>query len=203
MNYEIVKSVPQNETEELLGVAYFDRATPVLGWDKKTFIMKLNGYIFTGKSDSENQQNFFDMMIELTTLTLVLYKWGILLTNLKSGIFADMIFTVKFGNKRAYFAEEKGQILLRDFETGEEIYKVENYAKSQVAAILLYLYQQEGASVDMVEIESFDEKYVGNYLSFNQERSQEQKGYINYIDEEFKKYKTRLEDLQKIFMDNF
>jgi hypothetical protein len=203
MNYEVVKSVPTNEVNELLGFSYFDAVLPVLGWEKKEFVMKLNSYIFTGKADSENLQKFFDMLIELSTLMLVLYKWGILLTNLKASIFSDMVFAVKVDGEYLYFSEANGKFTLMKLAEDEEVYKVESYAKSQVFAILLYLYQKENVQIDMLEIDGFHEKFIGNYLSFNKEKSMEQKDYINYIDGDFKKYKTRLEELQKIFMDNF
>ncbi|MCV6608109.1 MAG: hypothetical protein OIF32_07855 [Campylobacterales bacterium] len=203
MNYEIVKSVPTEEVNELLGFSYFDAVLPVLGWEKKEFIMKLNSYIFTGKADSENLQKFFDMLIELSTLMLVLYKWGILLTNLKASIFSDMVFAVKVDGEYLYFSEANGQFTLMKLKEDETVYKVESYAKSQVFAILLYLYQKESVQVDMLEIDKFQEKLIGNYLSFNKDKAMEQKEYINYIDGDFQKYKTRLEELQKIFLENF
>lgn len=203
MTLNVVKTVEKKEVVEILGFAYFDTIIKVLGWEKKEFALKFNSYLFTGKVDSANLKALFDMLIELTSLTFSLYKWSVLLVNLKASIFADIIFTVVIEKKHYYLSEDDGVFVLKDLENDEEKYRIESFAKSQIVAMLLYLYSQESVLIDMVEIEGQDEKFSGSYLSFNEDYAKSKKDYINYIDEEFQRYQSRLKDLQKIFLDNF
>ncbi len=203
MTTQTVKTLDKQESDEILGIAYFDTICNALGWDKKVFLLKFNTYLFTGKVDFENEKPLFDMLIELSSLTLSLYKWSVLLVNLKASIFADMLFTLVIDGKHYYITEEQGALLLRDLKNDKVLYQIDTLAKSQSVAILLYLYNLEDIKIDMVELETYQEKFSGSYLSFNQELALEKKDYINFIDTEFQKYHTRLKDLQKIFLENF
>jgi len=203
MTTEIVKHIEKNETLEILGTAYFDSVLKVLGWEKKEFILKFNTYLFTSKVDSENLKALFDMLIELTSLTFSLYKWSVLLVNLKASIFSNMILSIDLDGKFHYISEENSKLVLLNVDDDNKVYEIESFAKSQIVAILLYLYSQENVKLDMIELDKYYDKFTGSYLSFNQELAQEKKDYINFIDSEFKKYQERLTALQKIFFDNF
>jgi len=200
MKFNLVKVLSDQEAGEVLGYFYFERFAKKLGWSFEKFAKEYGGYL-TGEQKLKSLQTSFDMLTELVSLSFSLYKWSVLLVNLKASIFSDLIFAIEIDGVD-FFVQERNGVFSLGATNGQNQIFVAKAAKSQIAEILLFLFQKN-PKVKMLELESYSEKFDGSYLSFNQDLAIKRADYINFIDAEFLGYQKRLKKLQDVFLQNF
>ena len=212
MKEKVLRPLEEKEVREILGFIYLDEAARALGWTREQMIGNFTAYLHLGRTGNEQEQKFFDFLIELTTLTFALYKWGALLYNLEVKHFSNRIVAIKVNDRFCIMTEashfygsdrldrRSHGVILADIENGDCLYQIGDQLKSQTTALLLYLYEQEKVGLELLDLgTAYDERLSGSYVAFDQERAKEQAKFIDYIRYEFKQYKTRLEELQDLF----
>jgi len=210
----IIRLLTKEESEELLGFVYFESARIVLGWEKQAFINKFKAYLLEGLC-KKGEKELFDFLIELSSLTFSLYKWGMLLYNMEEKVHDNRIVTVRIGKKQCVISDpalfdvtgrlNEGELglALIDIQDKMIVYQAEENPKSHLLMILLHLYEEGDTDMYMIRLEEYDERFTGSYLSFDEKRAFEQRDYIKYLRGEFDRYKQRLDELQNLFYQNF
>lgn len=210
----IIRLLTKEESEELLGFVYFESARIVLGWEKQAFINRFEAYLLEGLC-KQGEKELFDFLTELASLTFSLYKWGMLLYNMEEKVYDNRILTIKTADRHCVISDpalfdvtgqlKEGEVgpALIDIENKTVIYAPEENPKSHLLMILLHLYKLGDEDMYMIRLDTFDERFTGSYLSFDEKRAYEQRDYIKYLRGEFDRYKKRLDDLQGLFYQNF
>ena len=210
----IVRAIPKVETEEILGFVYFETARVVLNWEKQLFINRFEAYLLAGLAKPE-EKRFFDLLIELASLTFSLYKWGMLLYSTDEKMDDNRIYTIRYRGKLCIVSDpalfdvtgtlKPGEVglALIDAETKQVVFTPESGEKSQLLLILLELYRQADVESFMVKLEKYDEHFSGSYVGFDAKHAYEQRDFLRYIGGEFESYKGRLDELQALFYNTF
>jgi len=214
LNMNMVRLLIKEESEELLGFVYFEMARITLGWEKQAFANKFEAYLLEGLC-KEGEKELFDFLIELASLTLSLYKWGVLLYNMDEQLHDNRIVTIRTGEKQCIISdpalfditgrlnEGDAGLALIEIENKTIVYQPEENPKSHLLMILLYLYRKGDSDMYIYGLEEYDARFSGSYISFDAKRAYEQRDYIKYIRAEFDRYKQRLDELQRLFYQNF
>lgn len=199
MNY--IKDLDKQESRVVLGSYYFDLFVKTAGQDKQEFISLFYGYLDEKCQDDVLAKNFA-MISELCSLSFVLYKWSMLLVNLKAAIFADLILLFSLDDRLCYVRESNASLELLDIKTQKQVLRTDK-TKSHIMSLMLFLYSQKNVGLKIFELDSFDESFFGSFLSFNEDYAQKNTHYVNYIDKEYKVHYKRLQELQEIFVKFF
>jgi hypothetical protein len=210
----MVRFLPKEESEEILGFVYFERARLSLGWEKQAFINRFEAYLLEGLC-KPGERELFDFLIELASLTVSLYKWGMLLYNMDEQLYDNRILTVRTGERQCVISDpglfdvtgrlSEGEVglALVEIENKTIRYRPQENPKSYLLMLLLYLYRHGDSDLYVYSLEEYDARYSGSYLAFDAKRAFEQREYLKYIRAEFDRYKQRLDELQRLFYQNF
>lgn len=201
MKYQILRTLPQIESDLITSKSYLENIAKALDREVEDLVVDLEKYIYNSTTFSPKEVAFFDYIIELCTLTFVLFKWGLLLFHIDSKMLGNYLTVFEIENE-FYLARESGKkVILEDLESGKKVFESIE-AKSAVMQLLIYL-SSNNASVSIVEVFSDETIFDGSRVSFDEERYEAQKDEIELIRGNFSTYKTRLESLQNIFVENF
>lgn len=201
MKYQILRTLPQIESDLISSKSYLENIAKALDREVEDLVVDLEKYIYNSTTFSPKEVAFFDYIIELCTLTFVLFKWGLLLFHIDSKMLGNYLTVFEIENE-FYLARESGKkVILEDLESGKKVFESIE-AKSAVMQLLIYL-SSNNASVSIVEVFSDETIFDGSRVSFDEERYEAQKDEIELIRGNFSTYKTRLESLQNIFVENF
>ena len=218
MQCSTVKTLTQEEASEILSTAYFDRFAAKMHQSRDDFAKTYGAFLSADLAaqrsaaaprstapatlgSAQSLDAAFSLLTELASLTFSLYKWSVLLVNLKAGIYADMIFCIDLSGKDCFILEKNRNLVLADLHSRASVFAASS-PKSHIAEILLFLYGK-GAGAKMLELDAYSKDFDGSYLSFNQDLARLRMDYINFIDREFALYQNRLKQLQAIFLQNF
>ncbi len=221
MQCSTVKTLTQEEASEILSTAYFDRFAAKMHQSRDDFAKTYGAFLSADlaaqgsaprstparsfaapeQGSAQSLDAAFSLLTELASLTFSLYKWSVLLVNLKAGIYADMIFCIDLSGRDCFILEKNRNLVLADLHSRASVFAASS-PKSHIAEILLFLYGK-GAGAKMLELDAYSKDFDGSYLSFNQDLARLRMDYINFIDREFALYQNRLKQLQAIFLQNF
>lgn len=198
MQFSLVKLIPSHEKNEILGSYFFENFRKTIAQEKPEFLQTCTNYLQNLPQENSLRQSL-DMLCELTSLSFILYKWSVLLVNLKAGIYADLILTIKLKNNNFFIKDKSFEILSVDLS--EQIpYK--SYEKSRIFSLLVFLYTQD-LSLEILELDAINKAFFGSYLSFNEIYAKENQSYIRYIDIEFQTFYKRFTELKSLFVTYF
>jgi hypothetical protein len=201
MEYETFLQISKNEADFALGKAYIELAAKGIGVKKDALIAALKTHIKNGEKEAKKAA-FYDFLIELTTLTFLLYKWGLLLFHLDQNTARNLILTFLVDTKRAIIVEDDGRLRVEELEDQRVILTIDNKGKSALFYALLELTQRQTA-LEILAPSSDAQRFDGNRVCFDNDRKEARSKEIAFIKEEFFRYKKRLDDLQKLFIENF
>ncbi|MDR1911500.1 MAG: hypothetical protein LBQ52_04030 [Helicobacteraceae bacterium] len=201
MRYEVIRRLTQEESDFLLGKQYISLSAKGTGKESGALIEELKNYLRQGYAEGDKAK-FYDFLIELCSLTFLLYKWGALLFHLEQGAFGDWVLTIEVEGRSAIAIENNGALILETIDNGEILFRSDHNQKSALFSVLLTLMLKRTA-LEILSFEKDSQKFDGNHISFNVDRKEAQADQIEWIKVEFFRYKKRLDDLQKLFIDNF
>lgn len=201
MKYQILRTLPQIESDLISSKSYLENIAKALDREVEDLVVDLEKYIYNSTTFSPKEVAFFDYIIELCTLTFVLFKWGLLLFHIDSKMLGNYLTVFEIENE-FYLARESGKkVILEDLGSGKKVFESIE-AKSAVMQLLIYI-SSNNAKISIVEVFSDETIFDGSRVSFDEERYEAQKDEIELIRGNFSTYKTRLESLQNIFVENF
>lgn len=202
MSYETLKRFNPVEADFVLGKNYLTlaaeatRQTPEQLRDK--LLLRLNNRL-----DGSAQENgFYDFLIELTALTFVTHKWGLLLFHLDNQMHGDWILSIEVDREPAILTLQNGMLALKTLYGDKTLFLTGAQNKSAIAEILFSLSDQKTA-LEILQAPQDEQRFDGNHVSFNADRAAAQSGDILWIKAEFTRYKERLIELQQLFVDSF
>jgi hypothetical protein len=201
MEYETLRRLDQNECDFALGRQYIELAAKGADMETTRLIAALKAYLQTGEADKQKAA-FYDFLIELGSLTFLLYKWGLLLFYLKQNELGELLLTIAFEDKQAIIVEKEGGLTLEELHSEKPIFSAKHGKKSALFSLLLQLADKR-AALDIVSVSQDAQRFDGNRISFNEERKAAQRDHTALIEAEFFRDKTRLDSLQKLFIDSF
>ena len=204
MNYETLKRLSANECDFVLGKQYINLAAKRLGQPKNELKRALEMRRGGERADRVDfaQAAAYDFLIELIALTYLLHKWGLLIFHLDNQMYGNWILGLEVDDQMCLIHEKEGVIEAARIHDQQVIKSVTHETKSALCALLLWL-EDKKTSLEIIACENDHLMFDGNHISFELERLQAQQAQVLWVKHEFLRYKNRLEQLQKIFIENF
>ncbi|MDR2904385.1 MAG: hypothetical protein LBU73_00265 [Helicobacteraceae bacterium] len=199
MTYETLKRLTKKESELVLGAAFIELSAQKLNVKSSDLSAEILSYINTPIADSKIA-SFYDFLIEIICLTYELHKLGMLLFHLDYKMYGNYLLGVEVKNDM-YLARDRGRLTLENIHNGEVIFEAEFNAKSALYKMLDFL-RKNDAAIEIIAVENSEDDFSGNRVSFTEKVANEKTKETLIIREEFARYKTRLNELNKIFVEN-
>lgn len=198
---KIARTLPKNESDFILGKTYIKKASKGLKISSEKLLIDLEKYILNPTMISDREKEFFNYIIELMSLTFIMYKWGLLLFHLENRMFGNFVVVFDIENSYHLAYEQASKIVIKNLETDKDIFATIE-SKSLMAQLLIELISKN-SGVAIADFETDLMIYDGSRVSYSEDRFNAQKDEIDLIRSNFFEYKNRLEELQQIFIDHF
>lgn len=192
----------EQEGFQLCGALYFDRVCTELGWTREIFLEKGWAFVDDKPTLAPNEKNFLTFLAELSSLSLTLYKWGMILFNIENGLWDDIHLVFEKNGVYYHIDDDHAQgLILREGHThGGMIFHAKGHAP--LFQILLTLYRLDVTQAVLIPMEEQDKGKSAMSVSFDLSTKADDL-VVQTLQEEFGQGKMRFEQLSTLFAANF